>query len=165
MYVPVTFRRIGHVITTFVFLSLAMIACGGGGGGGAGGGGGGPNPTVPTGLAASNITQTQITLSWSASSDDSMVMGYLVSGGVPSLVTAGSTSYTFTNLTADTQYCLSVEAFDDEANFSGASSALCVTTDAPAAQPWVTVREGITDPLTRLVWTGTRLVAVAESCS
>ena len=148
-------------ILLVLVLVLSLTACVGGGGSDDGA----SNPTVPTGLNAGGVTQTQITLSWNASSDDSMVMGYWVSGGVPSSVNTLSTSYTFSNLTSDTQYCFSVEALDDEGNFSGASSALCVTTEAPPAQPWVTVQEGITDPLTRLVWTGTRFVAVAESFS
>lgn len=164
MSVPSGLRRAGFYVTGVAFLAMALAACGGGGGSGDGGGGG-PDPTVPTGLAADNVTQTQVTLSWNASSDDSMVMGYLVYGGATSPVTTASTFYTFTNLAADTQYCFSVEAYDDEGNFSGSSSALCVTTDAPPAQPWVTVREGVTDALNRLVWTGTKFLTVAESFS
>lgn len=157
-------KQTGLFFICLIITFLLAAGCDGGGGGG-GGDNGGSNPTIPTELAANTISQTQLTLTWNASSDDSMVMGYLVSGGVPSPVTTMTTSHTFTGLSADTQYCLTVEAFDDEGNFSGAGSALCVTTEAPPSQAWITVREGITNPLPRLAWTGTQLVAIADSSS
>jgi chitodextrinase len=97
-----------------------------------GGGGGGDTqpPSVPDGLAASNIQQTSFTLSWNASSDNVGVTGYTVYANGSSIGTVTGTSANITGLTASTTYSMTVDAFDAAGNTSAQSSALNVTTDA-----------------------------------
>ena len=87
-------------------------------------------PSAPTNLAASATTQTSLSLSWSASTDDVGVTGYdLYSNGIK----VGSTTaihYTFSGLGCGTSYTLGVEAFDAAGNHStrasvGGSTAAC----------------------------------------
>ncbi len=87
-------------------------------------------PSVPTNLAASNVTQTTLTLSWDASSDNVGVTGYDVYQGASNLGTVTGTSANVTGLTAGTSYSFTVRAKDAAGNVSAASAALNVTTQS-----------------------------------
>ncbi|MGA2564679.1 MAG: PQQ-dependent sugar dehydrogenase [Steroidobacteraceae bacterium] len=96
-----------------------------------------PPPSVPTGLAASNITASGFTLGWSASSDTGGpgLGGYYVysnGGSTPIATVTSGTSYPVTGLNAATTYSFQVAAFDTAtpANVSAPSSALSVTTQS-----------------------------------
>ena len=89
-------------------------------------------PTVPTGLNASNVGQNQVTVGWSASTDNVGVVGYdvlrngsVVATAVPAL------SFTDTGLTPSTAYSYSVRAVDAAGLRSASSTALGVTTASP----------------------------------
>lgn len=88
-------------------------------------------PTIPTNLAASGITQSAVTLTWSASTDAVGVTGYEVqqNGAVVRTVTATTTQ--ITGLSAGTTYSFAVSAFDAAGNDSGFSTAVSVTTQTP----------------------------------
>ena len=75
-------------------------------------------PTKPAGLAAIQVTQTSVKLTWSASSDNVGVTGYgRYENG--SLVSSGTeTSYTFSALACGTSYTLAVDAHDAVGNDS-----------------------------------------------
>lgn len=88
-------------------------------------------PTVPANLAASGITQTSFTLSWTASTDNVGVTGYDVYQNGILLGTTALTSYNVTGLTASSVYTMTVKAKDAAGNISAASTALNVTTLAP----------------------------------
>ncbi|HTB79777.1 MAG TPA: fibronectin type III domain-containing protein [Opitutaceae bacterium] len=94
-------------------------------------------PTAPTGLAASNVTMTSLTLTWTASTDDVGVTVYdIYSNGVP----AGSsalTSFNLVGLSPNTTYSLTVKARDAAGNVSDASAPLSVTTLADTQAPSV----------------------------
>ncbi len=85
-------------------------------------------PTVPTGLAASNVTQTSLTLNWNASSDNVGVTGYDVFQGATNIGSVTGTTSNVTGLTANTTYSFSVRAKDAAGNVSANSSAISVTT-------------------------------------
>ncbi|MBI9067497.1 MAG: M4 family metallopeptidase [Salinivirgaceae bacterium] len=85
-------------------------------------------PTAPTSLAASNITQTTVDLSWTASSDNVGVTGYDVYQGSTVLGTVTGTSANITGLTANTSYTFYIKAKDAAGNISSASNTLNVTT-------------------------------------
>jgi chitodextrinase len=85
-------------------------------------------PTVPTNLSATGTTQTQTTLSWSASTDAVGVSGYRVFRNGTQIATSATTSYTATGLTAATTYSFTVSAYDAAGNVSAASTAVSVTT-------------------------------------
>ncbi len=85
-------------------------------------------PSVPTNLAASNVTETTLTLTWDASTDNVGVTGYDVYLGGSNLGTVTSATANITGLAANTTYSFQVKAKDAASNESGFSSALSVTT-------------------------------------
>ena len=87
-------------------------------------------PSVPTGLAATTVTETSVTLTWAGSTDTggSGLAGYDVYRGTTKVGTPTTASYTDSGLTAATAYQYTVRARDNAGNVSAASSALSVTT-------------------------------------
>jgi chitodextrinase len=88
------------------------------------------NPTAPTGLSATNVTTSSLTLSWTAASDNVGVTGYEVTrnGGAPTAV--AGTSLAVSGLAPSTSYSFVVRARDAAGNRSDASQTLDVTTAA-----------------------------------
>lgn len=86
-------------------------------------------PSVPTGMSASAITSTSVTLSWNASTDNLPgTITYQISrGGVDTqngtLATTTATTYTITNLVPDHNYRFTVKAVDISNNASTNSKA------------------------------------------
>ena len=85
-------------------------------------------PTVPTGLAVSPISTSQINLSWTASTDDVGVTGYGVFRNGSEIATTSATSYSDTGLTAATLYSYGLNAFDAAGNLSTQSTSVSTTT-------------------------------------
>lgn len=79
-------------------------------------------PSVPTGLTISGRTGTSISLSWTASTDNTGVTGYRVRRDNGAPVNVSGTSYTDTGLSDYTQYTYDVAARDAAGNWSGWSS-------------------------------------------
>ncbi len=88
-------------------------------------------PTAPTNLAASNVTETTVDLSWTASSDNVGVTGYDVYQGTTNLGTVTGTSANVTGLTESTAYSFTVYAKDAAGNVSTVSNTVNVTTATP----------------------------------
>jgi PQQ-dependent dehydrogenase (s-GDH family) len=89
-------------------------------------------PSTPSGLAASAVAATTLTLGWSASTDNVGVAGYDVYQNgtkINSSVVTGLT-YGVTGLTASTAYSFFVRALDAAGNVSGNSNTINVTTTA-----------------------------------
>ncbi len=84
-------------------------------------------PTAPSGLAVGAQTQSTLTLTWSASSDNIAVTGYgLYRNGVAVGTTTASTrSYSFSGLVCGTSYSFGVDAFDAVGNRSLRASLTC----------------------------------------
>ena len=99
---------------------------------GSGSGGDTEAPTAPTGLTASNVTETTANLSWNASSDNTGVTEYEVYQGGSLLGTTANTSTQITGLVANTTYTFSVKAKDAAGNVSGSSNSINVTTGSPS---------------------------------
>ncbi len=99
------------------------------GNGGGGGGGDTSAPSTPVNLISTGKTASSVSLSWSASTDNVGVTGYVIqyAGGT---LNAPGTSATVSGLSANTAYTFTVKAVDAAGNQSGASSAVTVTTDA-----------------------------------
>jgi len=85
-------------------------------------------PTNPTGLSASNTTETTTDLSWNASTDNVGVTGYDVYQGGSNIASVTGTSYSVTGLTENTSYAFTVRAKDAAGNVSGDSNTANVTT-------------------------------------
>jgi chitodextrinase len=88
-------------------------------------------PTTPTGLAASAVTSTSLTLSWNAATDNVGVTGYRVYRGGTLVASPGATSVSITGLSASTTYSFTVSAVDAAGNTSAPSASLSVTTLTP----------------------------------
>ncbi|WP_103068865.1 M14 family zinc carboxypeptidase [Aquimarina sediminis] len=95
-----------------------------------GGSGGGDNqaPSIPTGVTATNIAETSLTLSWNASSDNVAVTGYDIYNGNTVVTSVSGTTANITGLTANTAYQFSIKAKDAAGNVSAASTVVNVTT-------------------------------------
>ncbi|WP_406835046.1 glycoside hydrolase family 6 protein [Streptomyces sp. AHU1] len=99
---------------------------------GSGGGGGSDTqaPTVPGGLTVGSTTSSSVSLSWSASTDNTAVTGYDIYRDGTKVGSATGTSYTDSGLTASTTYSYTVRAKDAAGNVSASSTAVSATTKA-----------------------------------
>jgi hypothetical protein len=87
-------------------------------------------PNNVTNLSYSNLAQTSLTLTWTASTS-SDVASYDVFNGSTLLANVTGTTYNVTSLTASTQYTFTVRA-KDTANNTASGSSVTVTTSVPA---------------------------------
>ncbi|GAA2115218.1 glycoside hydrolase family 6 protein [Streptomyces synnematoformans] len=87
-------------------------------------------PTVPTGLTVTGTTGSSVSLSWTASTDDTAVTAYDVFRDGTRVGSTAGTTYTDTGLTAETSYAYSVRARDAAGNASARTAAVDATTDA-----------------------------------
>ena len=99
-------------------------------------------PTAPSGLTATATSSTQISLSWTASTDNVGVTGYLIercqgSGCTTFSQIGSSASRTFndTGLTASTSYSYQVRATDAAGNLSAYSNVASTATQPADTQP------------------------------
>src|SRR5882762_1676177 len=100
------------------------------------------SPTVPSGLAATAVSSSQIGLAWTASTDNVGVTAYLIErcqgSGCTSFAQVGtstSTRYSDTALAASTTYLYRVRATDAAGNTSGYSATASATTNAAVSPP------------------------------
>jgi hypothetical protein len=104
-------------------------------------------PSAPTNLSAAAVSTTQINLSWTASTDNAGVAGYLLErcqgAGCTTFAQIASlngttTSYDDTGLTANTSYSYRVRARDAAGNLSSYSNVASATTTVAVAAPVIT---------------------------
>jgi chitodextrinase len=98
-------------------------------------------PTIPSGLAATAITGTTLTLSWDPATDNVGVTAYEVFRGSVSQGITAAPTLNLTGLTLGTTYALKVRARDAAGNWSAQSAALAVTTYNDTTPP--TVPDGL----------------------
>ena len=95
-------------------------------------------PSAPAGLSVGGQSQTALTLSWNAPTDNVGVTGYNLyrGGNEVGSNNASTRSYTFSGLSCGTTYTVAVDAVDAAGNRSTQASASGTTTACPApAQP------------------------------
>ncbi|MEU6378508.1 glycoside hydrolase family 18 chitinase [Streptomyces sp. NPDC046909] len=92
-------------------------------------------PSAPGTPTASGVTNTSVTLSWSAATDDKGIKNYDVLRNGTKVATVTSTSYTDTGLTAGTSYSYTVQARDTADQTGPASGAVSVTTTGGTTDP------------------------------
>jgi chitodextrinase len=88
-------------------------------------------PSTPTGLAKTNSTQTSLTFSWTASTDNVGVNGYTVYVNGAASSAAAGTSRTISGLACGTTYTIGVDAYDAAGNHSSQTSATMATSACP----------------------------------
>jgi hypothetical protein len=85
-------------------------------------------PSTPLLVAVTPITINQIDVSWSTSTDNFLVFGYVVFRDGVVIATTTIPSYNDTGLSASTTYSYEVQAFDTVPNYSTSSVAAATTT-------------------------------------
>ena len=92
-------------------------------------------PTAPTGLTATVVSSTQVSVGWTASTDNVGVTGYLIErclgagcSSFTQVATQATTSYSDTGLVASTSYSYRIRATDAAANLSSYSATASVVT-------------------------------------
>ena len=88
-------------------------------------------PSMPTGLALSVLSDTEIELRWDASTDDLFVVGYHVYRDLDLINSITGTWMVDEGLVNSTRYCYQVTAYDKGDNESSLSDAECEYTLAP----------------------------------
>jgi chitodextrinase len=115
-------------------------------------------PSVPQGQTISATTQTSITMTWLASTDNVGVAGYraFLNGGAVGTTT--SLTYTFSGLQCGTTYTVSLEAYDAAGNMSNrleaqgsVTTSACSDTSPPSA-PTGLLRSAATGTSITLSW-------------
>lgn len=99
-------------------------------------------PSIPTNLTAQAVSQSQINLSWNASTDPSTssgqvsgVAGYKVYRNGTQITTVTGTTYQNTGLSAGTTYAYTVSAYDAAGNNSAQSASVSATTQSATVTP------------------------------
>ncbi len=92
-------------------------------------------PSTPSGLTATADSQTVVSLSWTASSDNMGVNGYNVYRDGTLIGTSIGTSYVDSACSPNTSYSYQVSAYDATGNVSSNSSAAGVTTPDGDVEP------------------------------
>ncbi|MGI5149876.1 fibronectin type III domain-containing protein [Plantactinospora sp. CA-294935] len=90
-------------------------------------------PTAPTGLTASGVTGTGVTLSWRPSTDDVAVVAYDLYAGRSLVRSVPGTTATVADLVPGTTYAFVVTARDAAGNVSPASNRATATVGRPRA--------------------------------
>lgn len=89
-------------------------------------------PSAPSGLSSTGKTDTTVSLSWTASTDNVGVTSYDVLRGTTVVGNTANTNFTVTGLSQNTAYSFSVKAKDAAGNESAASNVVNITTDSTA---------------------------------
>lgn len=98
-------------------------------------------PSVPANLAVTDVGEAEASFTWDASTDNTLVIGYIVNytaGGLTKKVAVDTNSVILVDLSAKTQYSVTVQAKDCANNLSAESSAVSFTTksNVPDAGPY-----------------------------
>jgi chitodextrinase len=101
-------------------------------------------PTVPGTLQVASSTSSQVSLSWTASTDNVGVTGYDVYRFGAIIGSSATTSYTDSGLSASTPYSYTVKAKDAAGNASAFSNTVSVTTPPSGSTGGVLSRTGWT---------------------
>jgi chitodextrinase len=101
-------------------------------------------PSTPSGVTATASTQTSVSLTWNASTDNVGVTGYGVYSNGVSAGSTSTTSYTVSGLACGTSYALAVDAYDAAGNRS-AQAATTASTQACSTGAQVFVAPGGSD--------------------
>tara|TARA_B100002051_G_scaffold276785_1_gene328010 strand:+ start:509 stop:2095 length:1587 start_codon:yes stop_codon:yes gene_type:complete len=85
-------------------------------------------PTAPMILTSDAVSATQVDITWSTSTDNYLVGGYVVLRDDVAVATTSLLTYSDSGLTPSTTYAYRVLAFDTSSNYSTSSNEVLVTT-------------------------------------
>lgn len=85
-------------------------------------------PSVPEGLQGTALSSTSVELTWTGSTDNQSVLGYVISDGGDVLQSVLGTAATVIGLNPSTSYDFSVYAYDRSGNQSEMSDSISLTT-------------------------------------
>ena len=85
-------------------------------------------PSTPKDVVANAVSSSQIALNWNSEAVDYRAAGYNVYQYGERIGSTVGTTYRVKRLTANTQYCFTVQAFDKAGNSSFQSDTACATT-------------------------------------
>ncbi|HSX29490.1 MAG TPA: LamG-like jellyroll fold domain-containing protein [Candidatus Saccharimonadales bacterium] len=94
-------------------------------------------PSIPSGLSGTGTSISQISLGWTASTDNVGVAGYRVYRNGAQVATIGTAAYQDTGLALNTAYTYAVSAFDAAGNESAQSTSVIVSTLSDTTPPSV----------------------------
>lgn len=94
-------------------------------------------PSVPAGLRASAVSSSQISLTWTASTDNVGVTGYRIYRGGSQVGTSTGVTFQDGGLNASTTYSYTVAAFDAAGNVSAQSASASATTQSGSSSSGV----------------------------
>ncbi len=103
-------------------------------------------PSAPSELAANEITQTSIKLSWTEPSDNVGVAKYEIFNGGVKVGESTTNSFAVSGLTENTEYSFTIVAFDAAGNKSANSEILKVKTLAAPATVLIFYKKGFSSP-------------------
>ena len=115
-------------------------------------------PSVPAGLAQASASETTVTLTWQASTDNVDVVGYGVYRDGSRIGTTAQTDYVVAGLLCGTAYTMAVDAYDAAGNRSSATEVVvttspCATTDTqPPSVPSNQAVSGATQTSFTMTW-------------
>ncbi len=92
-------------------------------------------PSIPADLSGTAVSDSQVNLNWSASTDNVAVAGYRVFRDGTEIGTTASTAYSDTGLTGNSNYNYSVSAFDTSGNESATCTPVNVSTPLVDNEP------------------------------
>lgn len=92
-------------------------------------------PSAPTQLSAQSPSQTQVNLSWKASTDNVGIKGYNIYRNGVKIAVAGTTSFGDATVAANTTYSYAVSAFDYSGNVSALSNTVTIRTSSSSTPP------------------------------
>lgn len=90
-------------------------------------------PTTPTNISGAAVSPSQITLSWTAATDNVSVTGYRIFRNGLQINTATSLQYSDTGLSPSTTYAYTIAAVDGAGNVSSQSTGASATTLAQSS--------------------------------
>ncbi|MDO8536603.1 MAG: DUF1080 domain-containing protein, partial [Candidatus Omnitrophota bacterium] len=101
-------------------------------------------PSIPQGLTATSKTDTSISITWIASTDNMAVTGYRIYRDGVKVADSSSLAFDDPGRTANTTYAYTVSAYDAAGNVSAQSIALSVKTNPPPDTAAPSVPQGLT---------------------